>query len=103
MNLPRGLSWSSASPSARRYHSILWSGSALLVWGGSGSAQNDVTLGDGAAYDPGAGTLARARFGGRSGPVSAWTGSVMVVWGGIGAGTAEASVLSGVTFTPATP
>jgi N-acetylneuraminic acid mutarotase len=98
------------APGARRYHSVLWSGSTLLVWGGSGGAQSDVALGDGAAYDPGVNTWRPIAAAGAPAPrwshSAVWTGSEMVVWGGLGCGVdstgAPATCGDGGRYDPAT-
>lgn len=78
------------APSPRRYHAAVWTGSELLVWGGSGGTFPDVALADGAAYDP---RLDRWRAISAAGAPSArwahtavWTGSELLVFGGLGCG-----------------
>jgi len=68
-------------PSARRYHSAIWTGSRMVVWGGAGDWDNS-----GGQYDPVANTWTPTSVG--SGPsirqrhAAVWTGSEMIVWGG---------------------
>ncbi len=67
-----------------------WTGTELIVWGGSEKAREGAFGGSretktGAAYDPAAGTWRRISDGplsARSSPLSAWTGTEMLVWGG---------------------
>src|ERR1019366_3084977 len=71
------------APSIRAYHTAVWTGSRMIVWGGySGSAY----LNDGGQYDPVANAwTATATSGAPSGRVyhtAVWTGSKMIVWGG---------------------
>jgi N-acetylneuraminic acid mutarotase len=77
----------------RAFHSAVWTGSRMIVWGGTSSAymprRTRRLLADGAAYDPRrdrwraipAGPLRP-----RSGHLAVWTGSRMIVWGGEVAG-----------------
>jgi len=71
------------APSARQNHSLVWTGSKAIVWGGySGSAQEAT----GAQYDPlldswQALPTSNAPSA-RSGHSGVWTGSQMVIWGG---------------------
>jgi N-acetylneuraminic acid mutarotase len=76
-------------------HAAVWSGSELLLWGGSQGSVGDP---QGAAYDPDAGswrTLPEA-------PVEptveafAWTGDALLVWGADGEGSAT------IAYRPAT-
>lgn len=78
------------APTARRYHSALWTGAAMVIWGGDRSATDDEGLADGAAYDP-----VQDRWHaltGRGAPparwahTAVWTGTRMIVWGGLGCG-----------------
>ena len=85
---PGGDQWiqtdGSGVPSPRQYHSAVWTGSEMLIWGGRGSS--GIPVGDGARYDPssnqwnplpGSGPPAS-----RSSHVAVWTGSEMIIWGG---------------------
>jgi N-acetylneuraminic acid mutarotase len=98
------------APSARRYHAVAWTGSELLVWGGSGDATRDVALGDGAAYSeasdtwrPLSGTGAPAA---RWAHTAVWTGTELLIWGGLGcgrSGTGEPQLCGdGARYNPAT-
>ncbi|MBZ5640692.1 MAG: hypothetical protein LAO51_18290 [Acidobacteriia bacterium] len=72
------------APSARAYHTAVWTGSAMLVWGGYGSPSVDV----GGRYDPMSDTWTPISTSGaptqRERASAVWTGGVMVVWGGGG-------------------
>lgn len=66
-------------PSGRRGHSMVWTGSLMLIWGGGQS--------DGGRFDPAAnawspmtGLTERSA---RTGASSVWTGKEFIVWGGI--------------------
>ncbi len=73
------------APSGRYGHTVVWTGSVMVVWGGSGYYP-DFYLDTGGRYDPATDTwTATSTVGappGRDGHTAAWTGSVMVVWGG---------------------
>ncbi|MBZ5640219.1 MAG: thrombospondin type 3 repeat-containing protein [Acidobacteriia bacterium] len=87
-------SWQSTSvtgaPSARSGHTAVWTGTRMIVWGGTiGSVQPscDGQRSDGGVYDPGSdswtstgssGSLPWARYE----HFVFWTGSEMIVWGG---------------------
>ncbi len=82
-------SWAATSgtgaPAAREFHTAVWTGSEMVVWGGY---DGGTTLNDGARYDPvsdswmaTSGTGAPAA---RAGHTAVWTGSEMIVWGGFG-------------------
>jgi hypothetical protein len=74
--------WSPTSlagaPSARSGHTAVWTGSKMIVWGGSTA--------EGGIYDPVADTWQPMSVAGapsaRTGHTAVWTGSKMVVWGG---------------------
>jgi hypothetical protein len=70
-------------PSARSSHTAVWTGTEMIVWGGSdGSCANT-----GGRYSPSADSWVATSLGGncpvgREGPTSVWTGEEMIVWGG---------------------
>ncbi len=71
------------APSARSGHSAVWTGSKLIVWGGTGDFG---LLGDGATYNPATDTW--TPLSGNNAPTArtshtaVWTGSEMIVLGG---------------------
>jgi N-acetylneuraminic acid mutarotase len=73
------------APIARSGESVIWTGSEMLVWGGSDN--NYLSLNTGARYNPTTDTWTpitttnapAARFG----HTAVWTGSEMVIWGGM--------------------
>jgi N-acetylneuraminic acid mutarotase len=82
-------SWSRTSesvncPSPRNRHTAVWTGSEMVVWGGSDSS--GYSLGTGSRYHPSSDTWQAVS--GTSAPsarqrhTAVWTGSVMIVWGG---------------------
>jgi N-acetylneuraminic acid mutarotase len=72
-----------SAPSGRQFHSTVWTGSQMLLWGGNDSGRY---LNDGGRYDPAVdiwtGIATNGAPAGRSGQTAAWTGSEMIVWGG---------------------
>jgi Kelch motif len=68
---------------AREWHTAVWTGREMLVWGGDDLIQP--AFADGAAYDPKADSwrvLAPAPIAGRYRHHAVWTGDEMLVWGG---------------------
>ena len=80
----------------RTYPAVVWTGSEMIVWGGS---QNGALVGDGAAYNPATNTwrtLPTAPIPPAMKSAVAWTGTDMLVVGGLnGDGSAAA-------YTPST-
>ena len=70
------------SPSPRAYHTAVWTGTEMIVWGGSDRS--------GARYDPSTDRWTLLPLDGRPLNVfrhtAVWTGSEMIVWGGDVAG-----------------
>ena len=88
------------APSARLGHTLVWTGSRLLAWGGqSGST----FLGDGAAYDPVANTWQSLPTlnapSARSGHLATWTGDEMLIYGGM---DANGDLSNGGAYKPST-
>ena len=73
------------APSARFQHALVWTGSGMIVWGGTFSTTVPA-FGDGAIYDPGTDTWTSipnaGAPSGRRGLAAVWTGEEFVVWGG---------------------
>ena len=69
-------------PTARRFHTAVWTGSRMVVWGGF----NGGNLNSGGRYDPvGNSWTATSVVGAPSARIdhtAVWTGSKMIVWGG---------------------
>jgi N-acetylneuraminic acid mutarotase len=77
--------------SARRFHTAVWTGTEMIVWGGcvTGSFGNnacEINLGQGGRYDPASDSWAAATGSGepsaRTRHRAVWTGDEMIVWGG---------------------
>jgi N-acetylneuraminic acid mutarotase len=90
------------APSPRRYHSAIWTGTELIIWGGIG---NDIRspLGDGASYDPLTDTWSPLSSinaaAARSQHHAVLDGQQMIVWGGHPGGGIEAG---GAIYDPVT-
>jgi hypothetical protein len=72
------------APSARRYHSAVWTGTEMIVWGGS---DFQYPLDTGGRYAPSTGSWVATSTGtnvpiAREYPTAVWTGAEMIVWGG---------------------
>jgi N-acetylneuraminic acid mutarotase len=76
------------APQARGYHTAVWTGSRMIVWGGVELGGN--YLNDGGLYDPVGNTWTAMSTTGapsaRHSHTAVWTGSRMIVWGGVGIG-----------------
>jgi hypothetical protein len=76
------------APSGRYYHTAVWTGSRMIVWGG---LNGSVYLNDGGQYDPVGNAWTPTTLTGapsaRIYHTAVWTGSRMIVWGGLGSGT----------------
>jgi N-acetylneuraminic acid mutarotase len=92
------------APDARSYHTAVWTGSEMIVWGGTGSGGN---LNTGGRYNPSTDSWAatsttNAPFGAAAPAV--WTGSEMIVWGGDrGSGFSDTGTRNNRQFVPSTP
>ena len=87
-------------PSERRFHTAVWSGTEMIVWGGD----NNNSASTGGRYNPSADRWDALPTGpnvptARSHHVAVWTGAAMVVWGG---GTYGAELNSGGLYSPST-
>jgi len=71
------------APSVRTHHTAVWTGTEMIVWGGSDSAEH---LATGARYNPTSDTWTTISNlnapTGRGDHGVVWTGSEMIVWGG---------------------
>ena len=71
------------APEARRFHTAVWTGNEMVVWGGVGAAGR---MQSGGRYDPASDTWQPTSLLGapsaRQEHGAVWTGSAMLVWGG---------------------
>jgi N-acetylneuraminic acid mutarotase len=82
--------WSATSttdaPTRRAGHTAVWTGSRMVVWGGTDDVYFAVRFNTGGLYDPAANTWTPMSTTNaptaRIYPTAVWTGSKMVVWGG---------------------
>ncbi len=98
--------WTSMSPvnapGARRYHTAVWTGTEMIVWGGDfGLARRPPADATTPRPTPGRRPARSMPPRARSRHTAVWTGSVMVVWGGW---TAEGGtyLATGGRYDPAT-
>ena len=89
------------APSARRFHTAIWTGSELIIWGGVGYDYR-TPLANGARYNPATDTwspLSDINAPPARGSHSAvFDGQRMIVWGGRGDGAISA--LNGAVYDP---
>ena len=73
-----------SAPTGRQYYTAVWTGSKMIVWGGSPDGLN--FLNTGGQYDPATNswtaTSTTSAPSGRYFHTAVWTGSRMIVWGG---------------------
>ena len=82
--------WTSTSPSneplARYHHVAVWTGSEMIVWGGTPNANGTTDYNTGGRYNPSTDTWTATSTinapAPRHGPTAVWTGSEMIIWGG---------------------
>jgi len=78
------------APTPRRYHSAVWTGTEMVIWGGDDNPERFHSLGNGARYDPVKDKWTPMSQTGappaRYAHTATWTGREMVVWGGAGCG-----------------
>lgn len=76
------------APEARQYHTAVWTGSEMIVWGGSAWTS---TYGSGARYDPATDTWTEVSNSQAPSPrqqhSAVWTGTEMIIWGGYDGGS----------------
>jgi len=84
-------SWTPTStvnvPSARWDHTAVWTGSEMIVWGGTDAIVNHTYLHTGGRYNPANDSWMPTSLMnvplGRIAHTAVWTGSEMIVWGGV--------------------
>jgi N-acetylneuraminic acid mutarotase len=86
-------------PEPRSDHTAVWTGTKMIVWGGTGGGPLD----SGARYDPATDTWTATSLVNAPSPrtthTAIWTGSEMIVWGGIAGST---TLNSGGRYDPVT-
>ncbi|MGI8684953.1 MAG: Kelch repeat-containing protein [Acidimicrobiales bacterium] len=98
--------WKLISPTPLRSvgQTVVWTGDALLVWGGS---IGESPVADGAAYHPDTDTwttMARAPIPARFDHTAVWTGDRMIVWGGFAGeeSPSRSAFADGAAYDPGT-
>src|SRR5436190_5726934 len=90
------------APSARSYHTAVWTGNEMIIWGGLDNSVNYVNTGG--RYDPSTdswiATSTTNAPSARGAHTAVWTGSEMIVWGGYA--SAGASLNTGGRYDPST-
>jgi N-acetylneuraminic acid mutarotase len=84
-------SWTATSitnaPTARYLHTAVWTGSEMIVWGGTDSIPNHPPLHTGGRYNPANDSWMPTSLMnvplGRVAHTAVWTGNEMIVWGGV--------------------
>jgi hypothetical protein len=92
----------STAPAPRAFHTAVWTGSQMIVWGGS-SRNNEVYFASGGRYNPITNSWTPTRADGttpegRANHTAVWTGTRMIVWGGV---TAQGETQTGGSYDPA--
>ena len=91
------------SPVFRSYYSYVWTGSELIIWGGTLTLQGTEPLNDGARYRLSDNTWRPVSATGapspRYGHTAVWTGSRVIIWGGSDATT---KFRDGAIYDPST-
>jgi N-acetylneuraminic acid mutarotase len=103
-------SWTATStsdaPEARQLHTAVWTGSEMIVWGGTGASFFDSDLNTGGRYAAGTDSWTATNTYNvpepRSSHTAVWTGSEMIVWGGLGQTSFSSALNDGGRYDPAT-
>ena len=89
------------APSARARHTAVWTGSTMIVWGGTGGGDFNT----GAVYDPAANNWSGVAVAGapsaRIGHTAVWTGNALPVWGGETSASGFDALANGRVYHPA--
>jgi len=82
-------------PDARYSHTAVWTGTAMIVWGGTDGLN---AFGDGARYNPSTNSWTATSTAnapdGRSNHTAIWTGTEMIIWGGVRSSNAGPTYLN---------
>ena len=93
------------APDVRRYHTAIWTGTEMIVWGGEQS-NNGPTLNSGGRYNPVTDTWTPMSTlnapSARLVHSAIWTGTEMIVWGGDEVSAGVVSVNTGGRYNPTT-
>jgi len=94
-------------PTRRYFHTAVWTGSEMIVWGGYYFEVGKFFLNTGGRYDPSTDSWTATSIGAnvpaaRWSPTAVWTGTQMIVWGGESRGTTRSLYNSGGRYDPST-
>jgi N-acetylneuraminic acid mutarotase len=84
---PRSDAWvaiaTNGAPTGRAFHLAVWTGTEMIVWGGTADNFNSIWLNNGARYNPATDSWTPVSTNGApgTGSGSVWTGKEMIVWG----------------------
>ena len=91
------------APTARDGHTVVWTGSEMIVWGGY-APTGQIIGGTGGRYNPATKTWAPTSLinapSGRTGHTAIWTGTEMIVWGGFGEVGPNNNFSDGARYNP---
>lgn len=94
---------SGSPPPPRQFHTAVWTGTEMIVWGGSSSGVGTGALNDGGRYNPATNVWTPVSSvnapSARMIHTALWTGSEMIIWGGEGP---SGAVNDGGRYNPAT-
>jgi N-acetylneuraminic acid mutarotase len=92
------------APSARTNHSVIWTGTEYIIWGGCNSSSGATSFGDGYRYNPATNTWTTISSvnapSARDRHTAIWTGTEMIIWGGISNNLTQFN--NGARYNPAT-
>jgi N-acetylneuraminic acid mutarotase len=102
-------SWTATSltsvPSARVFHSAVWTGNEMIVWGGAGDSYFTNSVNTGGRYNPDGDSWTATSLSNvpsaRADHTAVWTDTEMIVWGG-GISSAPYRVNTGGRYIPGT-
>jgi N-acetylneuraminic acid mutarotase len=108
---PASDSWSTVSttsaPLGRYWHTAVWTGSEMIVWGGNTYDQNnaiEISLDTGARYSPATNSWTATAAAQAPSPryrhTAVWSGNRMIVWGGTD--TSATTFATGARYDPST-
>lgn len=94
-----------SAPTARRYHSAIWTGDEMIIWGGGPNGAGNMTQ-TGGRYnltsDTWTATSTASAPSRRVSHTAVWTGQDMIVWGGIFSDGFQEYFDSGGVYNPVT-
>lgn len=94
------------APQGRNEPSMVWTGTEMIVWGGTGvQGIGAIRLNTGGRFNPATNTWQTTSTANapviRMGQSTVWTGTKMIVWGGYGGGSPETYLATGGIYDPA--